>query len=166
MRKANIWRSGIAFAALVSIAMGQQQPTVVQNREANLKAYVELLRADVRKQKVSILSELMNLSPQEASAFWPVYNEYDKALTTLADGRVELIKTYSENFRSMTDSIAQKLANGSLDLEMKRIQLRREYFEKMSKALSPRLAARFLQIENQLEKIIDLQIAANLPIIE
>jgi len=36
----------------------------------------------------------------------------------------------------------------------------------MSQTLSPKMAARFLQIENQIEKLVDLQIAANLPIVE
>ena len=166
MKVSNIWRFAVVLIAVVSVAVAQQPPAANQTEEANLKTYVELLRKDVKKQKVSILSELMNLSPEEASKFWPVYNEYDKALTVLADERVSLIKTYSENFRSMTDSMATKLTTGVLDLEAKRIQLRRQYFERMSKALSPKLAARFLQIENQLEKIIDLQIASNLPIVE
>jgi hypothetical protein len=166
MRIANIWRCGIMFVAVASVSMGQQPPAEGQNRDANLNAYAELLRKDVKKQKVSILSELMNLSPEEASKFWPVYNEYDKDLTVLYDGRVDLIKTYSDNFGSVTDQLATKLANGALDLETKRIQLKRRYFERMSQALSPKLAARFLQIENQLEKIIDLQVASNLPIVE
>ena len=166
MKIANIWRCGMMFAAFVPVAMGQQPLDQNQNSEANLKAYVELLRKDVKKQKVSILSELMNLSPDEASKFWPVYNEYDKALTVLYDGRVDLIKTYTENFGSITDPLATKLANDVLDLEEKRIQLRRRYFDRMSKALSPKQAARFLQIENQLEKIIDLQIASSLPVVE
>ena len=166
MRIANIWRCGVMFVAVASVSMGQQPPAEGQNRDANLNAYAELLRKDVKKQKVSILSELMNLSPEEASKFWPVYNEYDKDLTVLYDGRVDLIKTYSDNFGSVTDQLATKLANGALDLETKRIQLKRRYFERMSQALSPKLAARFLQIENQLEKIIDLQVASNLPIVE
>jgi hypothetical protein len=36
----------------------------------------------------------------------------------------------------------------------------------MSKALSVRLAARFLQIETQIEKIVDLQVASSLPVVE
>jgi hypothetical protein len=36
----------------------------------------------------------------------------------------------------------------------------------MKKSLSPTLAVRFFQVEQQLQLIVDLQIAANLPIIE
>lgn len=157
---------GTALGVLLSVAGAAQQPTPDQTKEANLKAYVELLRKDVKKDKVAILSELMDLGPEESSKFWPVYNDFDKALTVLADERIALIRMYAENFGAMTDVTATKLANGALDLDARRNDLKRSYFQKLSAVLNPRLAARFLQIENQLEKIIDLQIASSLPVIE
>ena len=141
-------------------------PTAAETREANLNEYVQLIRKDVKKEKVAIVSELMGLSPEESSKFWLLYNDYDKQLTVLADERVGLIKMYADNYGSMTDQMASKLALGVLDLEAKRTELRRQSFQRMSQALSPVLAARFLQIEGQLEKIVDLQIASSLPIVE
>jgi hypothetical protein len=64
----------------------------------------------------------------------------------------------------MTDPVAAKIANGVLDLDAKRIQLKRQYLQRMSQTLNPILAARFLQVENQLLLLVDLQIAASLPI--
>jgi len=165
MRTSIIWQGPLALFALAALAAGQQ-PTADQTKDANLKAYVDLLRKDVKKDKVAILSELMDLSPEDSAKFWPLYNEFDKALTALADERLALIRMYAESYGQMTNQTATKLANGALDLDVKRTQLKRQYFERMSKALSPVLAARFLQIENQLEKIIDLQIASSLPVIE
>jgi hypothetical protein len=167
MRRAIIRLGVVALASIVAAAAAPPQKAPVdQNKEANLKAYVDLLRKDVKKEKVAILSELMELSPEESAKFWPVYNEYDKALTTIHDGRVALIKLYSDSYGSMTDQVATKLANGALDLDAKRNDLKRQYFQKFSQTLNPRIGARFLQIENQLEKIIDLQIASSLPVIE
>ena len=157
----------VALAAMVAAAAAPPQKTPEQNnQEANLKAYVDLLRKDIKKEKVSILSQLMDLSPDESSKFWPVYNQYDKALTVLLDERIALIRLYADNHGSITDELATKLANGVLDMDAKRNDLKRQYFQKFSQTLNPKLAARFLQVENQLEKIIDLQIASNLPVIE
>ena len=77
-----------------------------------------------------------------------------------------MIKLYADNFGALTHQRAMQIANGFLDLEGKRNELKRQYLQKMSQVLTPKLAVRFLQIESQLEKIIDLQIAANLPIVE
>jgi len=146
--------------------LAQEKPTLSENQEANFKAYVELLRTDLKKSKVSILTEMMQLTPEEASTFWPLYNNYDKGLTTLADERLAFIRMYAESQGSLTDAKVTEIANGFLDMESRRLQLRKEYFQTMSKSLSPKLAARFLQIESQIEKLVDLQIASQLPIVE
>ena len=144
----------------------QAPPSAAATKEANLKEYVHLLRQDVQKQKVAILTDLMELSAEDSAKFWPVYNEYDKALTKLKDERLALIKDYAQNYGSLTDEKAMQIANAALDLDGKRNDLKREYLQKVRQALNAKLAARFLQIETQLEKIIDLQIASNLPIVE
>jgi hypothetical protein len=52
------------------------------------------------------------------------------------------------------------------DYDQKLLALKKTYFEKFSKALMPKLAARFFQIENQLLDIVDLQVASSLPVIQ
>lgn len=44
--------------------------------------------------------------------------------------------------------------------------LREKYYGIMKKALNPIGAVRYFQVEQQLQLIVDLQIAANLPIME
>jgi hypothetical protein len=164
------WLLVLIFFILLTVTdsplWAQGKPTVSETQEANFKAYVELLRKDLKKDKVSILTEMMELSPEEAAKFWPVYNNYDKELTKLADERIAFIRMYAENYSSLSDEKVTQIANGLLDLESRRIQLRKQYFETMSRSLTPKLAARFLQIESQIEKLVDLQIASNLPIVE
>ena len=92
--------SALCISALVSAtAFAQDAPSAAQTEEANLKAYVDLLRKDLKKDKVVILTDLMQLGPEESAKFWPVYNEYDKALTKLADERIAFIRMYAENYR-------------------------------------------------------------------
>lgn len=153
-----------AFAALGTA--GQQKPTLNETQEANLKAYIDLMRQDLRSSKVSILGELMGLDPQQAARFWPVYNDYDKGLTKLADERLALIRRYVDNYSALTDDTATRVAMGLLDIESRRVDLRKQYFQRFSTVLTPRDAARWLQIEVQIERLIDLQILASLPIVE
>jgi hypothetical protein len=73
---------------------------------------------------------------------------------------------YAENYGSLTDLKVTQIATGLLDVEERRTQLKREYFQRMSQTVSVKQAARFLQIETQIEKLVDLQVAAMLPIVE
>src|SRR3982750_524852 len=57
-------------------------------RDTNIRAHVELLRTDVRAQKVAILTELMDLSDTEDAVFWPIYREYAVELAKINDDRI------------------------------------------------------------------------------
>jgi len=136
------------------------------SREVNLRAYVELLRSDVRSQKVAILSEMMEFTEQEDAKFWPIYREYDVELSKINDDRVSLIQEYAKNYEKMTDTVADRIARGALDLEARRNALKLKYYDRLKTALSAKTAARFLQVENQLLMILDLQISAALPVVK
>ncbi len=141
------------------------QPAEADARDVNLRAYVELLRSDIRSQKVAIITEVMQFTEQEDAKFWPIYREYDVELSAINDSRVDLIKEYAANYEQLTDAIADKLALGVLDLENRRHELKQKYYERVKTALSPKTAARFLQVENQILMILDLQISAALPVV-
>jgi hypothetical protein len=133
-------------------------------RTLNLSAYAELLRSDIRQQKVAIHTQLMEFAEGEDKAFWPIYREYDLEMAKLGDERVALIAEYRDNYGKMTDAIADKLATSALDLEGRRRAALVKCYDRVKTALPPRKALRFLQIEHQLQLLIDLQISALLPI--
>jgi hypothetical protein len=129
-------------------------------------AYIELLRSDIRAKKVAIITEVMQFTDAQARAFWPVYREYDLELSKIGDTRVELIEDYARNYETMTDEKAKELIQEALKLEGRRTKLKRKYFRKFDKALPSKTVAKFLQLENQIDLLIDLQIASELPLIK
>jgi hypothetical protein len=144
-------------------------PSTLDERDAkslNLTAYAELLRSDVRAEKVAILTEVMAFTEAEDKAFWPIHREYETEMAALGDERVTLIADYAKGYSTMTDAVAQALATRALDLEAKRHAVKAKYHDRFAKALSPRTSLRFLQVEHQLQLIIDLQISAALPIVK
>jgi hypothetical protein len=142
------------------------KPGSVETREANLRAYVELLRSDVRFETVAIITEVMQFTEEEDAKFWPIYREYEAALAKVNDDRLALIKDYAAAYENITDEVADRLARGALDLEARRHAVKVQYYDRFKSALSPKTAAKFLQVENQILLIIDLQIAASLPIVQ
>jgi hypothetical protein len=154
---------------VMSAAVVQVQSPQVTDRETktlNLSAYAELLRSDVRAQKVAIITEVMGFSEAEDAAFWPIYREYDLEMSKLGDERVALISEYASNYSKLTDAIAEKLASRALDLEARRQAVKAKCYERVKAVLSPRTALRFLQVEHQLLLVIDLQISASLPLVK
>ncbi len=66
----------------------------------------------------------------------------------------------------MDDAKADELAQRVMALEEQRTALRKKYYELMKEVLPTVLVVRFFQLDNQVQMLIDLQIASNLPIIE
>ena len=158
------WVLALLACARLAHAQATGPAAAADTREANLRAYVELLRSDLRAQKVAVITEVMEFTEAEDAKFWPVYREYETELAKINDDRMALIKEYAVTYDALTDATADRLALRALDLEARRQTLTKTYYERFKSVLSPKTAARFLQVEHQILLLLDLQIAASLPI--
>ena len=157
-----------AFALLACARLAHAQAdrpaTADDTREVNLRAYVELLRSDLRTQKVAVITEMMQFTEDEDAKFWPVYREYETELAKINDDRMALIKDYALSYEALTDATADRFVRGALGLEARRHALTVSYYDRFKSVVPPKTAARFLQVEHQILLLLDLQIAAALPI--
>jgi hypothetical protein len=128
--------------------------------------YVELLKSDIKTQKIAVITEAMALEEGQADQFWQIYRDYDYELGSIVDRRIELIKDYAANFSSMTDDKAADLAKNSFDLESDRAKLREKYYKKYAKEMTPLIGARWLMVERAINTLMDLQIQAEMPLIQ
>lgn len=154
----------VLLTGAVTVYAQAPQASDKETRSMNLSAYAELLRADVRAQKVAIITEVMGFTEAEDKAFWPLYREYDAEMAKLGDERVAMIAEYAANYSKMTDEVADRLAAKAIDLEGRRRAAVAKCYERVKAATSSKTALRFLQVEHQLQLLIDLQISAALPI--
>ena len=139
--------------------VGAVQPAAAQQ---NL---IELLRSDVRADSQQIMTFAMELTNDEATAFWPVYREYELERSRWGDRRIALIRSFAEQYEMMTDEAAEDLAEEWFELLEDRLELYKDYYEEFADAVSPSVGARFVQVERQLNMIMDLQIAQEMPLI-
>jgi hypothetical protein len=111
------------------------------------------------------MGAVLQLSTEDAEKFWPHYHEYDAELTILHNRRADNIQEFARHYNQITDEKADELVRVALDGLKQRAELLLRYYERLKEPLGAVNAARFLQIENQLLLIIDLQIASSLPIL-
>jgi hypothetical protein len=166
---------GLAATALLicsSAALAQSTPAATPGASSaskgtsqqNLAQDIKLLRKDVRNQKQQIMGAAMGLDEEQGKKFWPIYKDYDKQLTKLNDVRLGNIIEYAKTYDTMTENKADELVNGAIAYRKKRIDLLANTYDKVRAALGAPLAARFLQVEDTLLTLIDLQIQSNLPL--
>lgn len=132
----------------------------------DVDSYIELLKSDIKTNKKAIITEVMVFTEKESEAFWPIYNEYEYELSKLADMRISNIKDFSSNYDSLTDVKANDLLMNSFSFLEDRLNLNKKYYKKFAEALTPTVAAKYMQLEHQIQLVLDINIAANLPLME
>lgn len=150
------------MSAPASLLHGQQ-PAKPDDQASNIQSYIDLIKTDVKGEKVEILATMMQFTPDEASAFWPIYQSYDVELTRLRDQEIASIKEYSDNYDSMTDEKADSLVEKSFAVASNRNALLKNSYEQVKSKMGAKTAARFVQVEHQLLMILDLQADSQLP---
>jgi len=158
-----LWAQTTDKPAPKTAGLGKQE--AVSNEEMNIRAYIELLRTDIRDSKTQIVADVMALDAKQAAKFWPVYKEFEAEYAAVGDKIIAVVRNYTEGYAEMTDAAADQLANQVLSIEQQRNALKKKYYDRFKEGVGAITAARFLQVENQLERINDLKIAAQLPVI-
>ncbi|HEY4979771.1 MAG TPA: hypothetical protein VII25_11440 [Candidatus Acidoferrum sp.] len=127
---------------------------------------IKLLRQDLRSNKKQLIAANLTLTDAEATKFWPVYDQYAEEMTKIGDQKYALIKEYAQNFGSLTDAQALSLTNRSLAVDEAVAQLRIKYVPIINKVLPGTKTATFFQIDRRLTTLIDLQVAAQIPLVQ
>ena len=154
---------GLPLLAALSLSAKQSEAPATSDEESNLKAYEILLRSDVNAKREPVVKEIMNLSESDDAKFQPIYREYEGERAKLDEAQAQLISTYAKDYQSMTDSEADQLMTKAFDVEGQRTRLRKKYYDRMKKDLSASTAAKFVEVDSQLQHVSDLQIASKLP---
>ncbi len=158
------------MGALVTTGCATKAPSAPPMTDETA-AFIANGRAQMREDKVVLINEAMNLNTADPNydtiydAFWHTYYNYEGELRKINDERIQLIRDYQFNYENMNDSIANNLAERALAIHKKRLDLLAKYYEKMKKATSPLIAAKFLQVEYQISLLMDIDIASKTPLV-
>jgi len=127
---------------------------------------IEMLRSDLRAQRKQITAQNMNLTSDEATKFWPIYDAYRKEAIQINDQRWALIKDYATNYNTMTDAQAQDYMKRSAAVEQQLIALRQKYVPTFEKVISPKKTALWFQIDRRIDLLMNLQFSSMIPMVD
>ena len=127
---------------------------------------MQILREKIQADKKLVVAANMDLTESEAKAFWPIYQEYQDQLTKINQRIGKLIMNYADNYQSMTNDIAKKLMKESMTVEKERLALKEKMMPKLQKALPAIKVARYFQIENKIQAIVQYELASSIPLVQ
>lgn len=102
-------------------------------------------RQQIKTQKVAFITEQLNLTPNEAQKFWPIYNTFEDKLHQIRRNDERAIREAMKK-ESLTEKEAQDIIDQYLAVENKTHLAKQQLIKDLGKVLSP-------------QKIIKLKIA-------
>jgi len=112
----------------------------------------------IKSLKIAFITERLALSSEEATVFWPVYNEHEKALENLRIKERNDIRGKLRNFDQMSDQQIGGLMDEFLELEKEKLERNRAFLKKMSNLISARKTFKLIKAEEDFKRRLLQQI--------
>lgn len=160
----------IAFSSLLLIcaliaAGSSALAQTITDKGIDIEKDLQLLRRDLRSEKKKIIAMNVPLTEAEATKFWPVYDAYAADMTRHYDDFYAVIKDYAANQKTLTDAQAMGMIKRWSDIQVELAQTRQKHIASIEKTIPGKKAALFFQIDRRLYALMDLQIAAQVPLV-
>jgi hypothetical protein len=157
------------LSATSATAQAQPAPSSVEASASDVVSgdildEIALTRAAIQTRRQAIVTSAMDLTAPESQAFWPLYRDYRTDMAKVDDRLVNLIIVYAGNYNSLSDDMAAKLMNDYLDVERARLDIKTQYVPRFLGVLPATKVARFYQVDNKLDKKIQAELAAEIPL--
>ncbi len=140
--------------------------TVASMFAQDLNSYIELLKSDMKTEKKIIIAEAMQFSDKDSKPFWDLYGEYELEMDKLANKRIEYIKEFAENYPNVSNEIADDIMGKAFDYFEDRLDLKKDFYDDVKDVLGAFTAAKYIQLDQQIQLVIDIQVSAALPLLD
>lgn len=147
--------------AFSSLMVNAQEPDEQGDRYFN-KERQEAMEA----KKVSFITEKMELTPEEAATFWPIYNDHEKERRQLNSSMHDLIRVKhlkKDDILKLSDAEAQKIIDGFKKFNKDQYELDAAFLEKLQIALPPQKVIKFFELERTFKRFLLNEIRKNNP---
>ena len=135
-----------------------------QTQSPNLNDDTQMLLSQIQADKAAVVLKSLELTDPEARAFTPVYDEYQKERKEIAHRQIAELNKFASNYGSMTDKAAGEILKNWFKIQEDKNDLVKKYAKKFEHVLPKTKVLRFVQVENKLETVVDLQAARVIPL--
>ena len=127
---------------------------------------MQALRNAVRADKKAYVASILNLTPDEAKKFWPASDAYPRTLDmTGREKNVTIIEVVGSD-KPVSDLYARQIAKDIMLAEEAEGKARITLYKRVMKAVPPKKAVRYLQLENKIRAVQAYEVAETIPLIK
>lgn len=116
-------------------------------QEENLDGVSEEVSEKIESQRIAFLTNRLKLTPEEATTFWPLYNQYK------AEEKAIRQKTKpAKRMKNMTDEEIEAYILASLSAEEEKVKLKRKFYFQLKEVLPIRKIGRIQPAEKAFKR--------------
>ncbi|MCX6294732.1 MAG: hypothetical protein NTX97_01485 [Bacteroidetes bacterium] len=111
-------------------------------------------KENIESMKIAFITNKLDLTPEEAQKFWPVYNQFNDKLQEMRKKRREEDREAKKNFDDMTDKETDQLIENNFAFQQKELDLQKEYNVKFKAVLPIKKVAKLYATEEQFKRVL------------
>jgi hypothetical protein len=135
-----------------------------QTQSPNTNDDTQMLLSQISADKAAIMLKSLELTDQEARGFTPIYDEYQKERKAIGERQIATLNKFASNYGSMTEDAAGDILKEWFKIQEDKIDLVKKYAKRFDRVLPRTKVLRFVQVENKLETLVDMQAARVIPL--
>jgi hypothetical protein len=168
MRSIRYLALALSLVAATAIAQDAPAEKPADKAAGQTSSNMQILREKVRADRKLLVAENMELSESEGTAFWPVYDAFQKDMGQINQRLAKTIKEYADayNAKAVTDELAGKLTDEVVAIDQAELDLKKSYLPKFREVLPNHKVSRYMQIENKIRAVVKYDLARGIPLVQ
>jgi Spy/CpxP family protein refolding chaperone len=148
-----------------ALALTAGGPAAAQDKAAAPLTSAEWL-AKIQADKKGIVAKSMDLTPEEAKKFWPLYEQFQRELAVPQASLNRAVLDYIASEGTLTDANAKRITEQMLAAIRDEERLHDKHYRQLLKVLPARKATRYMQIENKIQAVVRYESAKAFPLVQ
>ncbi len=159
--------SRIVFALILS-AFAPVTASNAQTSEAEpdpVTAALEIGRSVLNAERQVVIADALPLTREEGERFWPLYRDYHEQAGHIMGRRLELIRSFAENYDRLSADQAERLIADVLKNDEAEIRLKKKYLGRFKKVLPTDKLLTYYQLENKIDTYVRARLVEQVPLL-
>lgn len=108
-------------------------------------------REKLESARIAFITNRLDLRPEQAEKFWPLFNQYNEQRSAIMETLVSLNRTSMDN---MSDAQAKDIIQKRLNHQQKMLDLEVTFMESITKVISPKQAVQLSGVNREFTRQI------------
>jgi hypothetical protein len=152
----------IAIALTALAAFGVAEAALAQT--LNTRDQNELILSQIQADKRAVVLSALQLTDTQVAAFTPIYDEFQREMKGVMGRGSDVINKFAANYGSMTDGAANDIMKDFFKVRNERNALVEKYAKKFGRELPATKVLQWVQVENKLNALLDVEAASIIPL--